>query len=172
MTNAGEGRRSGNTETQTDQYWHFALHALTPGEYTFSVSEEQQSASVQQSLRRYLSLAKKEGCNTTRYRAATAVSCWPHDPSPSSASHTSNHEGATKCNFRGVRDHLGFRAVACLLRTNDVHGVSRDSNCPCSTLLKNRVLRGPTGSHAYPAPFFFGTQRTIVRADSGTAVRS
>jgi hypothetical protein len=47
MNNAGEGRRSANTETQTDQYGHFALHALPPGEYTFSVSEEQQSAGVQ-----------------------------------------------------------------------------------------------------------------------------
>lgn len=47
MTNAGEGRRSANTETQTDQYGHFALHALPPGEYTFSVSEERQSAGAQ-----------------------------------------------------------------------------------------------------------------------------
>ena len=46
VTNAGEGRRSANTETETDQYGHFALHALPPGEYTFSVSEEQQSAGV------------------------------------------------------------------------------------------------------------------------------
>ena len=46
MTNAGEGRRSANTETETDQYGHFALHALPPGEYTFSVSEEQQAAGV------------------------------------------------------------------------------------------------------------------------------
>jgi len=46
MTNAEEGRRSANTETQTDQYGHFALHALPPGEYTFSVSEEQQAAGV------------------------------------------------------------------------------------------------------------------------------
>jgi uncharacterized GH25 family protein len=46
MTNAGEGRRSVNTETQTDQYGHFAFHALPPGEYTFSVSEEEQSAGV------------------------------------------------------------------------------------------------------------------------------
>jgi len=46
MTNAGEGRRSANTETETDQYGHFALHALPPGEYTVSVSEEQQSAGV------------------------------------------------------------------------------------------------------------------------------
>ena len=47
ITNAGEGRRSANTETQTDQYGHFAFHALPPGEYTFSVSEEEQSAGVQ-----------------------------------------------------------------------------------------------------------------------------
>ena len=46
MTNAGEGRRIANSETQTDQYGHFALHALPPGEYTFSVSEEQQAAGV------------------------------------------------------------------------------------------------------------------------------
>jgi Carboxypeptidase regulatory-like domain len=47
MTNAGEGRQSADTETQTDQYGHFALYALPPGEYTFSVSEEQQSTGVQ-----------------------------------------------------------------------------------------------------------------------------
>ena len=47
ITNAGEWRRSANTETQTDQYGHFAFHALPPGEYTFSVSEEEQSAGVQ-----------------------------------------------------------------------------------------------------------------------------
>ena len=46
MTNAGEGRRSTNTETQTDQYGHFAFHALPPGEYTFSVSEEEQSGGM------------------------------------------------------------------------------------------------------------------------------
>jgi hypothetical protein len=40
MTNSGEGRRSANSETQTDQYGQFALYALPPGEYTFSVSEE------------------------------------------------------------------------------------------------------------------------------------
>jgi Carboxypeptidase regulatory-like domain len=46
MTNTEEGRRSANTETQTDQYGHFAFHALAPGEYTFSVCEDQQSAGM------------------------------------------------------------------------------------------------------------------------------
>jgi uncharacterized GH25 family protein len=43
MTNTEQGRRSSSTETQTDQYGHFAFHALPPGDYTFYASEEEQS---------------------------------------------------------------------------------------------------------------------------------
>jgi protocatechuate 3,4-dioxygenase beta subunit len=46
IANAGEGRRSANTETQTDQYGHLAFHALPPGEYTLSVSEEEESPAM------------------------------------------------------------------------------------------------------------------------------
>jgi len=46
MANAGDARRSANTETQTDQYGHFPVHALPAGEYTFSVSEEEQHSRV------------------------------------------------------------------------------------------------------------------------------
>jgi Carboxypeptidase regulatory-like domain len=46
MTNVGKGWQSADADTQTDQYGHFAFHALPPGEYTVSVSEEEQSAGM------------------------------------------------------------------------------------------------------------------------------
>jgi hypothetical protein len=35
-----------NTETQTNQYGHFIFHALSPGEYTLSISEKEQSPNM------------------------------------------------------------------------------------------------------------------------------
>ena len=46
MANAQEGRRSANNLVQTDQYGHFAFHALPPGEYAFFAGEEEQSADM------------------------------------------------------------------------------------------------------------------------------
>ena len=60
MTDAGKVGRTANTEAQTDQYGHFAFHALPAGEYSVFVREDEQSADV-----RKIKVSLDEGQHST-----------------------------------------------------------------------------------------------------------